>query len=309
MRRLRIASRPSKLALAQASLVADMLRKVAPGLEIDIVEVTTTGDRDNRDFLSKAPTVGFFTSEVEQALVDRRADIAVHSLKDLPTAPNPSLIVAAIPPREEVCDVVISSHPAGSLADLPHGARVGTSSLRRTAQLLHTRGDLKCLPIRGNVETRIAKLDRGDYDAIVLAAAGLNRLHLAGRISLRLRPEEFLVAPGQGALAVQVRADATDVIACASRIDHMPTRLVVEAERHVLAALHGGCSIPLGVFSSIDAQELRLSAVLASPDGKEVVRTSLTGAMTDGMELAGLVAAELLAQATPAIRAVLKPQT
>jgi hydroxymethylbilane synthase len=307
MRRLRIAARPSRLSLAQASLVAEMLRASSPGIEIDIVEVTTTGDRDNRNFLNKAPTVGFFTSEVEQALVDRRADIAVHSLKDLPTSSNPALVVAAIPPREEMCDVVVAAEPLGSLADLPTAARVGTSSLRRMAQLLHARPDLVCLPIRGNVETRIAKLDKGDYDAIVLAAAGLNRLKLAGRISLRLAPNEFLVAPGQGALAIQARSDDGISIACVARLDHGPTRIAVEAEREVLAALHGGCSIPLGVCSELAGDSLRLSAILATPDGRHLVHQTADGAAGQGRQLGRELATRLLAAASPEIRATLKP--
>jgi hydroxymethylbilane synthase len=306
MKRLRIASRPSRLALAQASLVADLLCRANSGLEIDIVEITTRGDRDNRDFLQKAPTVGFFTSEVEAALVERRADVAVHSLKDLPTTLNPALKIAAIPLREEACDVVVASGPVGSLADLPHGARVGTSSLRRMAQLLRARPDINILPIRGNVETRIAKMDRGDFGAVILAAAGLNRLNLAGRISFRLPANEFLVAPGQGALAVQTRADAPETIRMVQRIDHTPTRMAVEAEREVLSALHGGCSIPLGVYSQITDGELLLSAVLASPDGKEMVRVSLKGHLADATSMARRIADELLAEASPALKAILK---
>jgi hydroxymethylbilane synthase len=284
-----------------------MLRQSSPGVEIDILEITTRGDRDSRDFLHKATTVGFFTSEVEEALAARRADIAVHSLKDLPTAFNPSLVVAAIPPREEVCDVVIASGPLSSLADLPQGAKVGTSSLRRMAQLLHIRPDLQCLPIRGNVETRIAKLDRGDYGAILLAAAGLNRLSLAGRVSLRLTPDQFLAAPGQGALAIQTRADNADAIACVSKLDHKPTRFAVEAEREVLAALHGGCSLPLGVHSVVDGDRLRLSAVLATPDGKSLVRDSIAGPVSERILLARKLAEQLVAGASPDILAQLKP--
>jgi hydroxymethylbilane synthase len=306
MKRLRIATRPSKLALAQASLVGQMLRQSLPKMEVVLVEVSTKGDRDRRDFLQKAPTVGFFTGEVEQALADRRADIAVHSLKDLPTAGNPALVIAAIPRREDPCDVVIAPQPLGSLADLPKGACIGTSSLRRMAQLLHARPDLNILAIRGNVETRIAKMEKGDYDAIVLAAAGLKRLNLSDRISLALPPAEFLIAPGQGALAVQVRGDNADVIAIVSKLDHKPTRLVVEAERQVLAAMHGGCSIPLGVYSKLEGDSLSLWAILATSDGKQLVKASLCGPLTDGIALARSLAAELLSLADPAIIASLR---
>jgi hydroxymethylbilane synthase len=307
MKRLRIATRPSKLALAQTSLVAELLRKVAPGTETAIIEVSTTGDRDSRDFLQKAPTVGFFTGEVENALLTNAADIAVHSLKDLPIASNPGLVVAAIPPREDMCDVVVARQPMLSLADLPAGARIGTSSLRRMAQLLNLRTDLNILPIRGNVETRIAKLDRGDYDAIVLAAAGLNRLNLASRISLCLKPEEFLIAPGQGALAVQIRADDGEMIGLVSRLNHGPTSLAVRAEREVLAALHGGCSLPLGVHSKLEGDMLSLGAVLGTSDGREMVRALVAGPLTDGISLALELAARLLVSATPGILACLKP--
>ena len=307
MKRLRIATRPSRLALAQASLAADLLRKTSPDVEISIVEVASAGDRDTQDFLHKSPSVGFFTTEVEEALLDHRADIAVHSLKDLPTAANPALVIAAIPKREEVCDVVISSSALTSLTELPKGSRVGTSSLRRMAQLLHARPDLNIVPIRGNVETRIAKMDKGDYDAIVLAAAGLKRLRLENRISLRLRPDEFMVAPGQGALAVQTRAHDGEVTALVAGIDHRSTHLVVAAEREVLSALHGGCSIPLGVYSALEGETLRLSAILASPDGKDFVRASVAGVLTDGIALARELAAKLTSSATPAILACLKP--
>ena len=306
MKRLRIATRPSKLALAQTALVADMLRQIQPDMEIAVVEVSTKGDRDDRDFLTKAPTVGFFTSEVENALLAGSADIAVHSLKDLPTASNVSLVIAAIPPREDLCDVVIAREPLQSLADLPAGARIGTSSLRRQAQLLHTRPDLRVLPIRGNVETRVAKLDRSDYDAIVLAAAGLKRLSLSSRISLRLNPQEFLIAAGQGALAIQTRADNSGAIEIVSKLDHRPTSLAAGAEREVLLALHGGCSIPLGVCSDVEGDSLALSAVLATPDGKDMVRASVRGALNDGISLARALAAKLLSSATPAILACLK---
>jgi hydroxymethylbilane synthase len=295
MKNLRIATRPSRLALIQASIVAGMLRCVEPHTGITIVEIATTGDRDDRDFLQKAPTVGFFTSGVEAALIDGRADIAVHSLKDLPTASNPSLVIAAIPPREDPCDVIIAPRPISSLADIPQGSRVGTSSLRRQGQLLRIRPDLKILPIRGNVETRIAKMDRGDYDAVVLAAAGLTRLNLADRISLRLPADEFLTAPGQGAMAVQAKADDSDSIAILSRIDHLPTRIAAEAEREILAELHGGCSIPLGVHSKIDGETITLFATLTTPDGKKMVHSFLSGPAEEAITIARYLAGVLLA--------------
>jgi hydroxymethylbilane synthase len=265
-------------------LVAEMLRRVRPGVDFDIVEVATAGDRDRRDFLQQVPAVGFFTGEVEHALAARKADIAVHSLKDLPAASDATLVIAAIPPREEPCDAIVAPSPLKSLADLPSGARVGTCSPRRAAQLLHLRPDLKTVGIRGNIETRLARVEKGDCDAVILAAAGLKRL----------APEEFPVAPGQGALAVQTRAESEEIIAMLSEIDDRLTRLTVGAEREVLAALKGGCSVPLGVFSIAAAESLTLSAVLSEPQGRHVVRSSVHGSLAEGIALARQLAQDIL---------------
>lgn len=183
MRPVKIASRASRLALAQADIVRKELKKLSDDIEISIVTISTKGDRDKSDFLYKSESIGFFTSEVENAVLDGRADIAVHSLKDLPTATTVGLTIAAIMKRESVADALVASGQAASIEDLPVGATVGTSSLRRIAQLHHLRDDLKCVPLRGNVETRVRKVSEGQIDAAIVACAGLNRLGLAGSIS------------------------------------------------------------------------------------------------------------------------------
>jgi len=294
MRPLKLGTRASKLALTQSNQVAENLRALLPGLEIELVHITTTGDRDTSDFLHKAQSVGFFTTEVENALLDRRADIAVHSLKDLPTVIREGLLVAAIPERESVADGLISRHDVSSLNDLAEGATVGTSSLRRIAQLKQHRPDLNCVPFRGNVDTRLSKVDSGVVDAAVMAVAGLTRLGLADRISAVLDPKEFLPAPAQGALGVQVRGDDAEVVELVSRLDDANARLGAETERTVLAALHGGCSIPLGLYTEIEDDCLIIHAVLSNPEGTESFRVSETAAVADAQQCAEALAQRLL---------------
>jgi len=207
MNSIRIATRGSKLAITQSEYVSALLRDLCPDVEITLVQITTKGDKDKTDFLYKAESIGFFTSEVEKALLEDRADLAVHSLKDLPTAITPGLVVAAIPKRQSVADALVFSGPVTSLEDLPKGATIGTSSLRRIAQLKHIRSDLNCVPLRGNVETRVNKVITGQVDGIIIACAGLNRLGLSENISMILPPEKFMPAPAQGALAIQIRSD------------------------------------------------------------------------------------------------------
>ena len=192
MRAIRIASRSSKLALTQTHTIRDALLAISPDLDVSVVEISTHGDRDRSDFLYKSQVQGLFTSEVENALLDGRADIAVHSLKDLPTSGSPELTVGAIPPRQAVADVLVTLQPVTGLSDLAPGAKVGTSSLRRIAQLKHTRPDLDCVPLRGNVETRVSKVRSGDIDVAVMACAGLNRLGMEDQIAAVLPPEQFL---------------------------------------------------------------------------------------------------------------------
>jgi len=294
VRAIGIASRASKLALVQANHVRGLLEEISPGIEVSVVKISTRGDRDKSDFLYKGSTIGYFTSEVENAVLDGRADVAVHSLKDLPTACTPGLTVAAIPKRQSVADALAASRPVDSIAQLPAGARVGTSSLRRIAQILHLRADLQCVPLRGNVETRLAKVARGTVDAAVVACAGVNRLGLSDKISAVLPPEDFLPAPAQGALAVQVRSDDAELVELVWRLDDRAARATAEAERHILASMHGGCSIPLGVYSRIEDDQLNIEAVIADTQGRRYLRCSRRAPLARALQAAEAIAAELL---------------
>ena len=298
MTQIRIASRGSQLALSQSSEIRARLLELDPTLDISIVKITTQGDTDKSDYLHQARSVGMFTSEVQNALLDHRADLAVHSFKDLPTTGPGELTTAAIPLRESAADVLISRHrvPAG-LTDLPSGSTVGTSSLRRIAQVRQLRPDLQCQPLRGNIETRLHKVTSGQVESIIIAHAGLNRLDLSDHISAVLNIDQFIPAPAQGALAIQTRTDDAPLRALVEQLDHSPTRIAVTTERQVLAQLHGGCSIPLGVHATIDNDNtLILRAVLSSVDGKQQIRHRLSGPANQGLELATDMAQYLLDQ-------------
>jgi hydroxymethylbilane synthase len=294
MRPLKIASRASKLALVQSNYICNLLKNLSSNIEISIVEISTKGDRDKSDFLYKTDSMGFFTSEVENALLDGRADLAVHSLKDLPTACTEGLVVAAIPKRESVADALIASFQAASIAALPAGATVGTSSLRRISQLRRLRDDIKCVPLRGNVETRVSKVATGKVDAAVIACAGLNRLGLAEKISAILPPQEFLPAPAQGALAVQIRTDDSELAELVSKLDDKKSRIAVEAERAILSFMHGGCSIPLGVYSQISGDIITIDAVISDVEGDKYIKRSKTANIDEAKSCAEQLAQELL---------------
>lgn len=308
MNSLRIASRPSKLALAQTNMIKAALEALRPGLAISIVPITTTGDRDRSDFLYKNQTQGLFTSEVENALLDKRADIAVHSLKDLPTAGSPDLIVAAMPPRESAADVLVAGPSVTSLEDLPTGASIGTSSLRRIAQIKQVRSDLNCVPLRGNVETRINKVTTGEVDAAVMAHAGINRLGLSEHISAVLPLDTFLPAPAQGVLAVQTRNDDEEVRALVEQLDDTHARLAAQTEREVLAALHGGCSIPLGVYAQLQGESIQLDAMISDLNGQPHIRRSKQVTITECSQGARQLAEELLNAGGKAILSALRNQ-
>ena len=295
MRLIRIASRGSKLALAQSNYIRGLIENLDRGVEVSIVEVSTKGDRDRSDFLYKSDSVGYFTSEVENALLDGRADLAVHSLKDLPTAYTKGLVVAAIPKRQSVTDALVARDRAACLADLPAGATVGTSSVRRIAQVRHLRNDLQCVPLRGNVETRLSKVAGGIVDAAIVACAGLNRLGLAEKISGILPPREFLPAPAQGALAVQIRDDDSELAKLVSKLDDKEARITAQAERHILASMHGGCSIPLGVYSEINAGNISIDAMISDLEGAKYIRRSITVPLDQALTAAEQLAQELLA--------------
>lgn len=296
---IRIATRASRLALWQANHVAELLRRAAPGCEVELVHVSTVGDRDRVEPLHHFGGVGVFTREVQRAVLDGRADLAVHSLKDLPTEPVDRLALAAVPERAVVFDALIL--PIGvpiesGFDSLPSGARVGTGSLRRQAQLLHHRPDLRMLEIRGNVETRLRKLDEGEYDAIVLAVAGLSRLELGDRISSELRPPLLYPAVGQGALGIECRTDDRELQRLLESITDRRTHAAATAERAVLAEMRAGCHAPLGAVSGGDGERLTLEAVVLSRDGRERMAASAEGTLADPVGLGRRVAEEFLRQ-------------
>ena len=293
---LTIGSRGSALALWQANHVAALLNVISIETRIEIIK--TTGDHLQTASLAQAGGKGLFTKEIEQALLDGSVDIAVHSLKDLPTELQPGLTVAAVPEREDPRDALVGR----TLDELPHGARVGTSSSRRAAQLRHLRPDLAIEPVRGNVDTRLRKLKEGQYDAIVLAAAGLKRLGLEQEIAQILAPDQIWPAPGQGALGIQTRANDPAEEICRA-LDHRDSRIAVEAERAVLAGLGGGCQLPVGAFAERVANMWSLTAVVISPDGAQILREKMVArvaatAMAPAMarQLLKRGATELLAQ-------------
>ena len=292
----RIATRASNLALWQARHVAQLLTPLAGGLAVELVSVTTTGDRDTAQPLEQFGGVGVFTREVQRAVLEERADLAVHSLKDLPTDKVEGLALAGVPPRASALDVLVlptgQSSP-GSLDLLPKNARIGTGSLRRRAQLLHLRPDFQMRDVRGNVETRLKKLDAGDYDALVLAEAGLVRLGLAGRISAILGPPVLYPAVGQGALGIECRSDDGEVVALLRSITDASTLAAVTAERRVLADLRAGCHAPLGVATQVEGKRLELEAVVLSRDGRERCFVRIEGSAEHPDEL-GMTAAEEL---------------
>ena len=273
-----IATRGSQLALWQAHHVAARLASLGHQCRIEIVK--TTGDQVTDVPLAKIGAKGLFTKEIEEALLDRRADLAVHSLKDLPAQLPEHLVLAAVPEREDPRDAVVGCR----IAELPHGAGIGTSSLRRSAQLRRLRADLAIEPVRGNLDTRLRKLDEGRYHAILLAAAGLKRLGWGARIAELLEPDAMCPAVGQGALAIETRSSGAGLDA-AGPLDHAATRAAVTAERGVLAALGGGCQVPIGAHAVVDGERLRLLAVVASPAGDALVRLDTEGAAADAERL------------------------
>ena len=307
-RPLRLATRRSALAMAQSRAVGEQLAALT-GRPLELVEVTTQGDVD-RSPLTQIGGTGVFVAAVRQAVAEGTADLAVHSLKDLPTTPDPRLRLAAVPPREDPRDALVSAR-GGSVADLPPGARVGTGSPRRRAQLLALRPDLDVVDLRGNVDTRLARVAAepagpADLDAVVLAAAGLARLGRSDRVTALLEPDQMLPAPGQGALAIEVRADlaaepqiGTALSEALAQVDDGPTRAAVTAERALLAALGAGCSAPVGALAQVGVgprghASLTLHAVVAGPDGT-LVRAQDSGPADRAEQIGRDVAGRLLA--------------
>lgn len=291
--KLTFATRPSALARWQTRWVIQALQAIFPDAEFSEKVITTQGDRVIDKPLPEIGGKGLFTQELELALLSGEVDAAVHSLKDLPTEQPHGLQLAAIPARAEVRDAFIST-TGTNLDELPGGAVVGTSSLRRAAQLLARRPDLKVEPIRGNVDTRVRKILAGEYDGGILAGAGLIRLNLEAHITEWLPLEWMLPAPGQGALAVQCRNADTDTVAILKKIEDPDVERAVRAERTCLKALGGGCSLPVGAFARLENGQIRLEAVAASPDGVQVLRVEFFG--QDPEEVGRRAARELIKQ-------------
>jgi len=302
--RIVIASRKSRLAMWQSEHIAEELRRAYPLCQVSIVGITTTGDRILDRPLAEVGGKGLFVKELEAALEDGRADIAVHSAKDVPMQLPPGFCLAAIAPREDPRDCIVSN-TSSSLEALPAGSAVGTSSLRREAQLRERHPTLRVTPLRGNLDTRLAKLDRGECQAIVLAAAGLKRLGLASRIRAMLEPEQSLPAPGQGALAIECREDRNDLRAQLALLDDSDTAACVRAERALSRELTGSCQLPLAAYAVASGKQLRLRGLVATPDGSRVVRAEASGPLSAPEDLGEKLAADLRALGADAILASL----
>ena len=278
----------------QARHVSGLIRAVQPEMTVEIVEISTTGDRDRFSALSQMGGQGVFTREVQLAVLDGRADLAVHSLKDLPTVPTAGLTLAGVPERAPRFDALVLPHSqSGTLADLKPGAKVGTGSLRRRAQLLHARPDLQLEEVRGNVDTRLRNVDDGEYDAILLAEAGLRRLGLEGRISAVLAPPLLFPAVGQAALGLECRSDDAVTISILSQLTDRTALAEVLAERACLRELKAGCHAPVGVLTHFEGDQLHLEGVVLSQDGRERI-SAQANASADQAEAIGISVAHLL---------------
>ena len=302
---LRLGTRASALAMTQSGVVADRIQEIA-GIEVELVTISTQGDLASGP-LSAMGGQGVFVIALREALVRGEVDLAVHSLKDLPTAADPRLVLAAIPPREDPRDVLVARDGL-TLAELPQGARVGSGSPRREAQLNALGLGVEVVPIRGNVDTRIAKVASGEYDGVLLARAGLLRLGRADEATEVIDPLQMLPAPGQGALACECRVDDDATIRLLSQLDDSDTRAAVTAERSFLATLEAGCSAPVGALAEVawgdDGDELWLRAMVGHPSGSPSIRLSATGLPHEAAAVGERLAAEMLAEGADSLMAV-----
>ncbi len=273
---VRIGTRGSKLALWQAEWVKEALIAADPELPVELVIIKTKGDKIQDVPLAKVGGKGLFVKEIEEAILDGRVDLAVHSMKDMPGEVPEGLTIGAVPARENPRDVLISAAGA-PLSELPRGARIGTSSLRRAAQLMGARPDLTVLSLRGNLDTRLRKLDSGDYDAVVLAAAGVKRLGLSARITEYLDDGDMLPAVGQGALCIEIRTDDPRITPLASALDDPETRCTVLGERAFLHRLEGGCQVPIAAHGRMEGDTFTLSGLVAELDGSTIIRETRSG--------------------------------
>ena len=295
-----IGSRGSTLALSQAEWVKKQILNRFPDAEISVIVIKTSADRDTSTSIRGGSATGVFVKEIEEALLSEKVDIAVHSMKDVPTRVPEGLKIAAVPEREDARDAFIAKGPP-SLAELPHGSVIGTGSVRRQAQILALRPDLRVLDIRGNVETRLQKLQDGAYDAIILACAGLSRIGLQDRITARLDFRQMLPAPGQGALAIEIRRNDPRIEAVAATLNHSPASTAVFAERTFLQQMGGGCNIPVAAHARFRQGMLEIEGLVASLDGTKTIRESVCEDPQTAQEAAVVLADKILARGGRAI--------
>lgn len=297
MRKIRVATRSSSLATIQAQIVIDALKKRSHDINFEIVEIKSKGDIDKKSPLWKLSDSGFFTAAIEKSLRENKADIAIHSFKDLPIESADDIMIGACLDRKFSQDCVIYERKINSINDLPKGGRIGTSSLRRKAQILRLRPDLNCIPIRGNVPTRLGHFENGIVDAVVLAAASLHRLGLSDKISFYLDPVEFVPAAAQGAIAVQAKKN-DDILKLLSEIDDKNSRITCEAERLVLHKIGAGCRAPAGVFARILENDIIIYAFASDENGQRTINLQKQGPVKSYKELAQDLADELLEKGT-----------
>lgn len=294
MKVLTVATRGGELAVAQTRLVVLALKRIYRDVDVRVREITTRGDSDRRTALWELKDTGFFTSLIEDSLLAGEADFAVHSYKDLPTADKDGLEIAAVMKREFPEDCLLALPRVDSIAELPCGSVIGTSSLRRMAQIVRMRPDLRPEAIRGNVPTRIRLLEKGKFDAIILARAGLERLNLAGKISVIFDPAEFIPAPAQGALAIQARTDNPEVVKMLAALDDARTRVEVTAERHILVGTGCGCHAPVGAFAQVKENDILITAFISDRQGDRFIKRCVAGNARDAVTPAERLAKELL---------------
>ncbi|HEB50390.1 MAG TPA: hydroxymethylbilane synthase [Desulfobulbus sp.] len=297
---IKIGTRASLLAVTQSTWVGNRIEEQYPGTTVELVRITTKGDKILDVPLAKVGGKGLFVKEIEDALLDGRVDLAVHSMKDVPTELPPALHVAIVPEREVPVDAFISTR-YGSIDELPAGAVIGTSSLRRKAQLAALRPDLAIRDLRGNLDTRLRKLEEGQYDAIILAAAGLNRLGMQARITSLFDPARMLPAIGQGALGIELRRDDSELLAGLQFLHHPATATAVAAERAFLFRLEGGCQVPIGAHATLAGATVSLTGLIARVDGSEILRQEMSAAADQAAELGTRLADDLLGRGGRAI--------
>jgi hydroxymethylbilane synthase len=293
---LRVGTRGSKLSLVQTDMVLDRLKLANDDLNVERKVIVTKGDEDLKTPIFSINQKGIFEREIDEAVLGGRVDVAVHSMKDIPVFERDTkLVIASVPERGSPSDVLVSRH-SKRLRELKDGSRVGTSSLLRVAQLRRASPGLRAVPIRGNVETRIQKVDRGEYDAVILAEAGLARLGMTGSIAERLSLDEFVPAPGQGILGLVARQDNSKVLELLKTIEHAPTRAEADAERELVKTLEGGCKVPIGALARTARDRLSITACIYSMDGRERLEATGSGSLRDATSLGRAVAEELISK-------------